>query len=407
LAGKVRLNFVLCVLFAMGLVGSTLFAAEFETATVETLPDHKGQGWFWVSGMRAPNITDGRGFLFDRDGKQLGQVSTGLWFNSLVPADQRGELLSVETYFSRGTRGTRTDLVVGYDPHTLSPQWEVEIPPKRMNSVKTTGLTVLSEDERFLLVVNYTPAQSVSIVDVKTRRFISEVETPGCSVLYAGGNRDYYSICGNGGFMHLRLDEQGNASIVKRTPPLFDPVDDFLSIAASRLSDTWYFVSIQNNVYAITMTAEGAELQSKWSLVTDSERSSDWRISGLHHTAVHEATGRLFVLMHQGEPHTFEEPGTHVWVYDVAEQKKVQTIAMNDLTMSIDVSHGPEPQLLTLDMHIPLPFLAMIWTYFMEGEAALIPLAQQVVNMYDADTGSHLGITAPLPNGYVSTVKAW
>ena len=381
--------------------------SEFEVPTVETLPDHQGKGWFWVSGFRQPHATDGRAFLFDHNGKQLGQLATGYWFTNLILADKRGEILTVETYFSRGTRGTRTDLVAAYDPNTLDPKWEVEIPPKRLNPVKSTGAAVLTEDEKFLLVVNYTPAQSVSVVDLDGKRFTQEIETPGCSVLYAGGNRDFFSICGDGGFLHLRLSDTGEASIVERTPPLFDPVEDFLSIAASQIGDTWYFVSKQNNVYAIRMTSDGVELKDQWSLVTKSERGSDWRISGFHHTAAHEASGRLFVLMHQGEEHTFEEPGTHVWVYDVAEKKKIKEIAMRELTIGIGVSQAEQPKLLTLDFQIPIPYLALIWMYLTQGEESLLPIAQQIVNIYNADTGKHLGQTDALPNGAVTAVQAW
>lgn len=399
-------RFMIGVLVA-GIATLSPALSEFEVATVETLPDHEGKGWFWVAGSRMPHATDGRAFLFDENGKQLGQLMTGYWFANLVPADRRGEILAVETYFSRGTRGKRTDLIAAYDPNTLSPLWEVEIPPKRINPVKPTGSAVLSDDEKFLLVVNYTPAQSVSIVDVENRRFVQEIETPGCSVLYAGGNRDFFSICGDGGFLHLRVSETGQTTIVERTAPLFDPVSDFLSIAASRIGDIWYFVSKQNNVYAIRMTEQGIILTDQWSLVTKSERGSDWRISGFQHTAAHDASGRLFVLMHQGEEHTFEQPGTHVWIYDVAEKKKIKEVAMRDLTMGIGVSQGEQPKILTLDFHLPIPYLAVIWMYITQGEESLSAIAQQVVNMYDAGTGKHLGRTDALPNGAVIDVQAW
>ncbi len=402
-----KLSIVAFGILALGVATLSPTAAEFETPTVETLPDHEGQGWFWATGLRMPNATDGRAFLFDQEGKQLGQLSTGYWFANLIPADTRGELLTVETYFSRGTRGTRTDIVAAYDPKTLSPTWEVKIPPKRLNPLKVTGTAVLTQDEKYLLVVNYTPAQSVSVVDLDDRRFVQEIETPGCSVLYEGGNRDFFSICGNGGFLHLRMADDGQLSVVERTAPLFDPVADFLSIAASRIGNTWYFVSKENYVYTIEMTEAGIKLEDQWSLVSKSERGSKWGISGFHHTAVHEESGRLFVLMHQGEPHEFEGPGTHVWVYDVAQKKKIKEIAMNDLTVGIGVSQGENPKLLALDFHLPIPFLAVIWMYLTEGEESVTALAQQIVNIYDADIGKHLGRTDALPNGAVTNVQAW
>lgn len=398
------LIYVLCALHA-----ATTTAESFvpEIAHTTTLPSHKAQQWFWVSGIRAPNLTDGRAFLFDRDGKTLGQLSTGFWFNSLVTSEQREEIITVETYFSRGTRGERSDVVVRYDAKTLTPKSEIKIPPKRMNSVKNTGLVTLTEDEKLLLVVNYTPAQSISVVNLADNQFVEEIETPGCSVVYPAGNRDFYSICGNGGFMHIKLDDEGHLVSLKRTQKLFDPVDDFLTIAASRLGNTWYFVSIQNNVYAIEMDQENISLQQSWSLLTKDEREDQWLISGMHHTAIHQASQRLYVIMHQGEPETFEEPGTEVWVYDLKSQQKIQAIEMEDLTISIAVDQGPEPRLVTLDAYVPMNILFTAWIYLTEGEAKIIELLKQRVNSYDAMSGAHINATEPLPTGFVYNIQAW
>lgn len=383
--------------------------AEFipETASVATLPDHSGKNWFWVAGARIPNNTDGRVFLFDDQGKTLGQLSTGHWFNSIVAAKKRNELITVETYFSRGTRGERTDVVVVYDPRTLSPIREISIPSKRMNAVKSSGLVALTEDEKFLLVVNYTPAQSVSVVNLDTSEFVAEIDTPGCSVIYPGGNRDFYSICGNGGFLHIRLDEHGQASLLERTASLFDPVHDFLTISASQVGDIWYFVSRKNNVYAIKMQTDNIELLSKWPLASKTELDDNWTISGFQHTAAHRASGRLYVLMHQGDEHTFEEPGTHVWVYDVNTRKKIDEITLKDLALSINVSQTEKPRLYSLAIHIPLPSWMTFLLFIFEGQTAITPLVEQVANTYDADNGEHLNMTAFLPAGFVLDIAPW
>ena len=134
------------------------------SVTVEVLQDHVGKGWFWVWGNHAPSQIDGRAILFDDNGKHLGELNTGYWPNSLIPSAKRDELFSVETYFSRGLRGDRTDVVTVYDPRTLKAKREIPIPPKRANALGNTGLAVMSDDERFLLIFNYTPAQSVSVV---------------------------------------------------------------------------------------------------------------------------------------------------------------------------------------------------------------------------------------------------
>ena len=396
--------FLVAILFSKNCVAENFTP---EVAFTEVLPPKEGQNWFWVSGIRAPNMVDGRAFLFDRHGKALGQLSTGYWFNSLVTSDQRNELLTVETYFSRGTRGERSDVVVRYDANTLSPKREISIPSKRMNSVKNTGLVNLTEDEKLLLVVNYTPAQSVSVVNLEKNAFVEEIQTPGCSVLYAGGNRDFYSICGNGGFLHIELDEDGHLVKLERTERLFDPVNDFLSIAASRLDNTWYFISKQNNVYAIEMNEDQITLKESWSLLTETDREDEWLISGMHHTAIHKASRQLYVIMHQGPPESFEEPGTEVWVYDLTTRKKLREIDMEDWTVSIAVEQGEAPRLLTLGAYVPINILYTAWIYLVEGEAEIIKMLKQRVNIYDAIDGHHVASTEPLPDGIVYNIQTW
>ena len=396
---------ILAGLLAVAVHSHAEFTPEF--ATTEVLPENTGQQWFWIYGFRAPNMGDSRGFLMDENGHQLGQLNTGFWAKTLINAPKRNEIITLETYFSRGTRGDRTDLVVFYDARTLSPTREVIIPPKRMNAVRSRHLAVLSEDEKFLLVVNYTPAQSVTIVDLDAGAVVEEVETPGCSVLYAAGPRDYYAVCANGSFLQLKIDDAGRVVARRRSEPLFDAVGDFLTISGSRIGDTWFFVSRDNNIYGITMAGDDISLKGKWPLVTDSERDDGWMIAGMEHTAAHEASGRLYVLVQQGEPDSFEGPGSAVWVFDTSTMEKQQEIAMNEMTMSIAVSQGDKPQLYTLDFHIPLNTLATLWMVLTEGEDSIAPLLNQRANVYDAMHGEHLTSSDILPPGAVLGIKAW
>lgn len=378
-----------------------------EKAGVKTLRDHKQQGWFWASGSNIPAITDGRAYLFDRQGQMLGQLSTGMWFNSLIMADKRNEIITTETYFSQGTRGERTDYVVIYDPITLSPKRQIVIPSKRMNAVRSNNLAVLTQDQKHLLVVNYTPAQSISIVDLERGEFIHELETPGCSVIYPAGNRDFYSICGNGSFMHIRIDENGKPILIQRTEKLFDAVGDFLTISASQIGQHWYFLSRKNNVYDFKMDSRGVKKMTSWSLVTNDEREDGWQIAGMHHTSTHQKSGKLYVLMQQGEVNNFEDPGSHVWVYDVKTGKKVQSIKLKSLALSINVDQSNKPRIYAMSMATPLPFLFEVWIYLFDGREGIINLLQPYVEVYDAASGDSVAVTSFLPRGYINSVQAW
>ncbi|MCV6615883.1 MAG: hypothetical protein OIF35_12995 [Cellvibrionaceae bacterium] len=397
-----------CLGLALSVHASTPGAFTPEQASTRTLPANTGQQWFWLSGSRGPSFADGQAYLYNQNGERLGQLSTGYWFNSLVNAPKRNEIITVETYFSRGTRGQRKDFVVLYDAQSLNVKKEIEIPPKRISGVRNSGFVNLSEDERFLIVVNYTPAQSISIVDLSRGRFVEEVETPGCSVPYAGAGRSFYAICGNGGFMRIKLGEDGRVVSRTRSKPLFDPVDDFLTISATRIGNTWYFVSRNSNVYAIAMDADRIELLDKWSLSSEQEREDNWMISGFHHTASHQKRAELYVLMQQGDEHGFEEPGSHVWVYDVNTKRKIREIELDELAISIDVDQSDKPRLYTLNFHFPIPWLFQLWLYISRGEAGLMEIARQRSSVYDAAQGKHLFDSELVPHGgFVLNVQAW
>src|SRR5262249_12707498 len=87
--------------------------------TVAMLPAHPGPHWFWLS-----DILLHRTALFDADtGGLLGTITSGsggvgFVITPLFSADHR-EIYLAETYYARGVRGERTDVVTVYDATTL------------------------------------------------------------------------------------------------------------------------------------------------------------------------------------------------------------------------------------------------------------------------------------------------
>ena len=73
----------------------------------------------------------------------------------------------------------------------------------------------------------------------------------------------------------------------------------------------------------------GPELRfgDTWPL-SDETAAVRWRIGGLQHLAVHEPSGRLYALMHQGGPDGHKDPGTEVWVYDLATRERLERIEL-------------------------------------------------------------------------------
>jgi methylamine dehydrogenase heavy chain len=270
-----------------------------------------------------------RNALLDLDsGKFLGLISTGYNAITAVAPRRPGELYVPETFYSRGSRGERTDVVTIYDVAQLAPVGEVEIPAKRALNVLPTANTTLTDDDRFLLVFNLTPGTSVSVVDTRERTFVGEIPLPGCSLVYAAGDRRFFSICGDGALLVVTLDDAGRRESSVRSERLFDPQTDPVTEKAVRAGDRWIFASFEGMVH--TVDVSGAELvfEEPWSLFTDADREDSWRIGGDQHLAVHEGSGRLFSLVHQGGADTHKLPGTELWVYDLARRERVGKIEL-------------------------------------------------------------------------------
>lgn len=318
---------------AIGLLLATLAGgaalpgtAAAQLGSVLSLPDQPGPHWFWLS-----DVLLHRTALFDADsGRQLGTISSGtagvgFVISPLFSPDHR-EIYLAETYYARGVRGERTDVVTVYDAATLRPIAEIGIPPKRAEYFPGVAANALSDDGRFLAIFNLTPAQSMTIVDVKARTFTAEIPTPGCSLAYAGGPRRFFALCANGAALNVAIDDQGRPASVERSEPFFDPKKDPITEKGVRLGNRWLFASFDGIVHPVDVSGPVLTFGETWSLLTDEDRQASWRIGGAQHLALHRASGRLYSLVHQGGRDTHKEAGTEVWVYDVAARRRLQRL---------------------------------------------------------------------------------
>lgn len=361
----------------------------------------------WITDMNSPYLSEGRAYLIDPDaGRFLGMLNLGFWTNGMQLPASGDRIVATETHFSRTTRGTRTDVVVSYDAASLFPLSEIEIPPKRASVVKMQGTSALSDDDRFLAQINFTPAQSLSLVDLETGAFIAETDTPGCGNVYGGGNRAFHLLCGDGSFLTLKIDEAGRVTERLRSQPLFDPFEDPVTISGVRKDAKWYFVTLGGMLHEFEMSEAGVQHIATWPLITEDEKEDEWSISGFQHLALHAPSNRLYLLTHQGPPETFEDPGTDVWVFDLNTREKTDEFGLQELSLSIAISQDDDPLLYAIGAHIPMPFLAQIWVYFTQGEAAFLDVIQLGLDIYDADEGDYLR-SVPRLGAFPTYIQPW
>src|ERR1700759_2824288 len=107
---------------------------------------------------------------------------------TLLISDRRPELDVAATVWARNTRGARTDYITVYDKETLNAIGEIVLPGgKRALMTALDGQSAFTDDQRMELVFNFTPASSVTVVDLINRKVLGEVQIPGCSLIYPTG----------------------------------------------------------------------------------------------------------------------------------------------------------------------------------------------------------------------------
>ncbi len=297
---------------------------------VEALPSPPSAHWLWASDGMLERMA-----LIDLDsGRMLGTVGAGWGFPTAVFPGGRNEMWVPETHYSRGSRGERTDVVTHYDLETLAPGEEIAIPPRRAHNVLAVGNAAVTDDDRFLAVFNMNPATSLSIVDLAARRFVDEIETAGCSLAYAAGDRRIAMLCVDGSMLVVTLDDSGALASRWRSEPFFDPESDPVTEKSARVGERRLFVSFDGHVHTVDFSSEPPRFLETWSLVDDEDRAGSWRIGGAQHLAAHEQSGRLYALMHQGGVDTHKQGGSEIWVYDLAERSRVQRIALKSPGLS-------------------------------------------------------------------------
>ncbi|WP_166422599.1 amine dehydrogenase large subunit [Paraglaciecola sp. 20A4] len=337
------------------LLSSLLFCsvghAELPNDTVPkvlTLPQEHGESWLYVQDMNFWGMTEGKVIILDiasASHNYKGQVSTG-FFGSFIPSTQRNEMYSAETYYARGTRGARTDVLSIWDNATLTVTNEIELPhKKRAQTVSEKNATQLIDDDKYLLVFNFTPATSVSVVDMLEHKVLSEIDIPGCSLIYPSGKRGFSTLCADGSMLSIQLDEKGTVASETRVPSFFNVDEDPLFEKYARITDIGYFPTFHGYMQPVDLSGAVAKPLEKWDLLTPSEREQNWRPGGWQIISGHP-DGQVFILMHKdGVNGSHKDGGTEVWVYDIKQHKKVKTIPLNTHGISLEVTKGNKPLL--------------------------------------------------------------
>jgi methylamine dehydrogenase heavy chain len=278
---------------------------------------------------------------------------------TLLVADKRPEIYTADTVWSRGVRGTRTDFITIYDSQTLDPTGEIVLPgTKRALITAMEGMFAFTDDQRLALVFNFTPAASVTVVDLVKRQPLGEIEIPGCMLIYPSGQRGFSTLCSSGSLLNIRLDAGGSVAARSETKRFNQLDTDPLFTASAALDGVRYFPSLHGRVQPIDMKGDEVQVLQDWPLVSAEEKAANWRPSGWQLIASDDKK-LLYVLMQaDAQEGTHKDPATEVWVFNAATKTRVRRMRLVRPGSSVAVTHGAEQLMLVqagtrLDVYDP------------------------------------------------------
>lgn len=349
--------------FVIGLLISLVAAPVLAEVPVDrvpnvtTLPKVYPSSWLFAHDVNFGSLIAGKVILIDvaADTKEYKGAIDAAQMASFIESRERSELYVAESFYSRGTAGKRTDVVSVYDKSSLLKTAEIILPnSNRAQIVANKFLMRLVDDDRFLLIYNFTPAASASVVDMEKRTVVAEIGLSGCSMIYPTGQRGFSSLCGDGAFFTVQLDEQGKEASRTKGTQFFSVDDDPVFDKPVYLGSTAYFISYKSMVYPVDMSGEVPEVMPSWSLLNASLAAQNWRPSGWE-IATSDGRAKIYLIMSEnGFNGSHKNGGEEIWVVNVKRQTLAKRIKVKDNAFSIELVPGNKPLLAVTNVNMLL-----------------------------------------------------
>lgn len=317
---------------------------------VLTLPQSYPASWIMVHDFNFNAMIDGRGVLIDTANpatpvKGIVQIPQ---FGNILVSRSGTEIYTAETYYSRLTRGERTDVITVLDKATLAPTAEIILPGgKRQQQVTYKNNFQFINNEKWAVIANFTPAQSVTIVDLEGRKILGDIDLPGCSMIYPTGELGFTTLCADGTMTTLQLAADGTLASSINVDTTVDIDGQPLFAMPAMVGSTAWFVSYNGQIRGFDLSGPVAKAVGKTFMVGTAEGAApQWRPGGWQVIAS-DAAGRLYVLMNpSGREGSHKDGGTEVWVLDPATGERLSRHALQGTAISIEVTREASPRLI-------------------------------------------------------------
>ena len=235
---------------------------------------------------------------------------------------------------------------------------------KRNQQVTYKNTFQFTNGEKWALVSNFTPAQSVTVVDLEGRKVLSDIDLPGCSMIYPTGERGFTAFCADGTMTTLQLAADGKLANAVTSEPVLEIDKEPLFAMPAMVGKTAWFVSYQGLLRGFDLSGAVAKpLGQDFSIGQAEGGSAEWRPGGWQVIAS-DAGGKLYVLMNPaGREGSHKDGGSEVWVLDPAAKARVARFPLKGTGVSIDITREAVPRL-------------------------IVARADSVIDVYDSATGA-------------------
>lgn len=340
--------------------GSNLSPLEPEThGVVNSLPAKYPSHWILVHDAAFFHMLEGRMIVIDADADTLARQYKGMFnisfMGNIAQAITRPELYATEIFYTRGTRGKRSDVLTIFDKSNLKAIGEVVLPgDKSFRGMPERYAVTLIDDEKLLLVFNLNPATSVTVIDIINRKILNEVSTPGCSLVYPTGKRGFSSICSNGAILTTQLNKAGKVLTQKRADPFFSVTDAPIFERPAIIEGIAYFPDFLGEIHPVDLNGEIANPGKPWFLTTEDERKEGWRPSGIGIIDTDTAGNFYIIMQAHGHEGSQGEGGREIWVVNPKTKKRQRRIKLQTQGLSLCVTKDRNPLLVVTNTDMNL-----------------------------------------------------
>ncbi len=316
-----------------------------------TLPEEYPDSWVVVQDLNYPTMVLGSYIIIDVAAKtdQVKGQFQGAQFAGFAWSKKRAEFYVAESYYANVGYGQRSDLVTIYEQVNLRPTGRISLPGnKRAFMTPRSAMTRLTGNERFLLLFNFTPAASVTVVDMEQRIVAGEVQIPGCTFIYPYAEQSFFTLCGDGSLAHFALNAAGNVIEEGLTDPFNDIDHDAMYMTPGIFSQIFYFPTHLGKLQTVDLSGDAPEILPSWSLISAEEERDRWR-PVKRETVDVDRFGTLYILMHRVEKDGSHIGGTsEVWSFDPATQERIGRIGLRKDASALAVTRGDSPRLVLI-----------------------------------------------------------